>query len=83
MDLVVELEKLNLIASDQLTLLEKCLKNIHRMDLKTKIQKYTQSGKKVLVSVVFRTLLCTVGMVSEAALVARMLEIAPKHPSPL
>lgn len=45
LDLVVELEKLSLIASDQLTLLEKCLKNIHRMDLKTKIQKYTQAGQ--------------------------------------
>ncbi|XP_036029476.1 CASP8 and FADD-like apoptosis regulator isoform X2 [Onychomys torridus] len=45
LDLVIELEKLNLIASDQLNLLEKCLKNIHRIDLKTKIQKYTQSGQ--------------------------------------
>ncbi|XP_007645753.1 CASP8 and FADD-like apoptosis regulator isoform X2 [Cricetulus griseus] len=47
LDLVIELEKLNLIASDQLNLLEKCLKNIHRIDLKTKIQKYTQSGQGV------------------------------------
>lgn len=45
LDLVIELEKLNLIASDQLNLLEKCLKNIHRIDLKSKIQKYTQSGQ--------------------------------------
>uniref|UniRef100_A0A8C8UC55 CASP8 and FADD-like apoptosis regulator n=4 Tax=Peromyscus maniculatus bairdii TaxID=230844 RepID=A0A8C8UC55_PERMB len=45
LDLVIELEKLNLIASDQLNLLEKCLKNIHRIDLKTKIQKYRQSGQ--------------------------------------
>uniref|UniRef100_A0A2K5LS24 CASP8 and FADD-like apoptosis regulator n=1 Tax=Cercocebus atys TaxID=9531 RepID=A0A2K5LS24_CERAT len=44
LDLVVELEKLNLVAPDQLDLLEKCLKNIHRIDLKTKIQKYKQSG---------------------------------------
>ncbi|XP_008562088.1 PREDICTED: CASP8 and FADD-like apoptosis regulator [Galeopterus variegatus] len=44
LDLVIELEKLNLIAPDQLDLLEKCLKNIHRIDLKTKIQKYKQSG---------------------------------------
>ncbi|XP_063501045.1 CASP8 and FADD-like apoptosis regulator isoform X3 [Symphalangus syndactylus] len=43
LDLVVELEKLNLVAPDQLDLLEKCLKNIHRIDLKTKIQKYKQS----------------------------------------
>ncbi|XP_004393525.1 PREDICTED: CASP8 and FADD-like apoptosis regulator isoform X1 [Odobenus rosmarus divergens] len=42
LDLVIELEKLNLIAPDQLELLEKCLKNIHRVDLKTKIQKYKQ-----------------------------------------
>lgn len=46
LDLVIELEKLNLIASDQLNLLEKCLKNIHRIDLNTKIQKYTQSSKE-------------------------------------
>ncbi|XP_014640219.1 PREDICTED: CASP8 and FADD-like apoptosis regulator isoform X2 [Ceratotherium simum simum] len=44
LDLVIELEKLNLLAPDQLDLLEKCLKNIHRIDLKTKIQKYKQSG---------------------------------------
>lgn len=46
LDLVIELEKQNLIASDQLNLLEKCLKNIHRIDLKTKIQKYTQSSQE-------------------------------------
>uniref|UniRef100_A0A8C0TGS3 CASP8 and FADD-like apoptosis regulator n=2 Tax=Canis lupus familiaris TaxID=9615 RepID=A0A8C0TGS3_CANLF len=45
LDLVIELEKLNLIAPDQLDLLEKCLKNIHRIDLKTKIQKYKQSAQ--------------------------------------
>ncbi|XP_021523112.2 CASP8 and FADD-like apoptosis regulator isoform X1 [Aotus nancymaae] len=45
LDLVVELEKLNLVAPDQLDLLEKCLKNIHRLDLKTKIQKYKQSAQ--------------------------------------
>lgn len=42
----MEMEKLNLVAPDQLELLEKCLKNIHRIDLKTKIQKYKQSGKQ-------------------------------------
>ncbi|XP_012594481.2 CASP8 and FADD-like apoptosis regulator isoform X1 [Microcebus murinus] len=46
LDLVVELEKLNLVAPDQLDLLEKCLKNIHRIDLKTKIQKYKQSAQE-------------------------------------
>uniref|UniRef100_A0A671FRS9 CASP8 and FADD-like apoptosis regulator n=1 Tax=Rhinolophus ferrumequinum TaxID=59479 RepID=A0A671FRS9_RHIFE len=45
LDLVMELEKLNLVAPDQLDLLEKCLKNIHRIDLKTKIQKYKQSAQ--------------------------------------
>uniref|UniRef100_F6VES3 CASP8 and FADD-like apoptosis regulator n=1 Tax=Callithrix jacchus TaxID=9483 RepID=F6VES3_CALJA len=45
LDLVVELEKRNLVAPDQLDLLEKCLKNIHRLDLKTKIQKYKQSAQ--------------------------------------
>ncbi|KFO36249.1 CASP8 and FADD-like apoptosis regulator [Fukomys damarensis] len=43
LDLVIELEKLNLVASDQLDLLEKCLKNIHRLDLKKKIEMYKQS----------------------------------------
>lgn len=43
---MIELEKLNLVAPDQLDLLEKCLKNIHRIDLKTKIQKYKQAGKE-------------------------------------
>ncbi|XP_004674885.2 PREDICTED: CASP8 and FADD-like apoptosis regulator [Condylura cristata] len=46
LDLVIELEKLNLLAPDQLDLLEKCLKNIHRIDLKTKIQNYKQSAQK-------------------------------------
>uniref|UniRef100_K9IWY4 CASP8 and FADD-like apoptosis regulator n=1 Tax=Desmodus rotundus TaxID=9430 RepID=K9IWY4_DESRO len=45
LDLVMELEKLNLVAPDQLDLLERCLKNIHRIDLKTKIQKYKQSAQ--------------------------------------
>ncbi|KAF6361232.1 CASP8 and FADD like apoptosis regulator [Rhinolophus ferrumequinum] len=45
LDLVMELEKLNLVAPDQLDLLEKYLKNIHRIDLKTKIQKYKQSAQ--------------------------------------
>ncbi|KAB0391694.1 hypothetical protein E2I00_013934, partial [Balaenoptera physalus] len=44
LDLVIELEKLNLVAPDHLDLLEKCLRNIHRIDLKTKIQKYKQSA---------------------------------------
>lgn len=43
---MIELEKLNLVAADQLNLLEKSLKSIHRIDLKTKIQKYAQSGKR-------------------------------------
>nr|BAG48178.1 FLICE-like inhibitory protein short form [Sus scrofa] len=45
LDLVIELEKLNLVAPDHLDLLEKCLRNIHRIDLKTKIQKYKQSAQ--------------------------------------
>uniref|UniRef100_A0A4X2KPL1 CASP8 and FADD-like apoptosis regulator n=1 Tax=Vombatus ursinus TaxID=29139 RepID=A0A4X2KPL1_VOMUR len=43
LDVVIDLEKVNLIAPDKLDLLEKCLKNIHRIDLKKKIQKYKQS----------------------------------------
>ncbi|XP_078003694.1 CASP8 and FADD-like apoptosis regulator isoform X2 [Phascolarctos cinereus] len=44
LDVVIDLEKVNLIAPDKLDLLEKCLKNIHRIDLKKKIQKYKQSA---------------------------------------
>ncbi|XP_043852837.1 CASP8 and FADD-like apoptosis regulator isoform X2 [Dromiciops gliroides] len=44
LDVVIDLEKINLIAPDKLDLLEKCLKNIHRIDLKKKIQKYKQSA---------------------------------------
>uniref|UniRef100_G3WLJ5 CASP8 and FADD-like apoptosis regulator n=1 Tax=Sarcophilus harrisii TaxID=9305 RepID=G3WLJ5_SARHA len=44
LDVVINLEKVNLIAPDKLDLLEKCLKNIHRIDLKKKIQKYKQSA---------------------------------------
>ncbi|KAM8789701.1 CASP8 and FADD-like apoptosis regulator isoform 1-T1 [Rhynchonycteris naso] len=47
LDFVMDLEKLNLVAPDQLDLLEKCLKNIHRIDLKKKIQKYKQSAQGV------------------------------------
>ncbi|XP_006889143.1 PREDICTED: CASP8 and FADD-like apoptosis regulator [Elephantulus edwardii] len=43
--LMIELEKQNLIAPDELNLLETCLKNIHRIDLKKKIQKYKQSAQ--------------------------------------
>uniref|UniRef100_A0A8D0GCX9 CASP8 and FADD like apoptosis regulator n=1 Tax=Sphenodon punctatus TaxID=8508 RepID=A0A8D0GCX9_SPHPU len=42
---VIDLEKLNLIASDQLDLIEDCLLSIHRVDLKKKIQKYKQECK--------------------------------------
>ncbi|XP_040852300.1 CASP8 and FADD-like apoptosis regulator isoform X2 [Ochotona curzoniae] len=41
------MEKLKLVAPDQLDLLEKCLETIHRIDLKTKIQKYRQSAPRV------------------------------------
>ncbi|XP_045151257.1 CASP8 and FADD-like apoptosis regulator isoform X1 [Echinops telfairi] len=47
LDLVVELEKQNLVAPDHLDLLETCLKTIHRIDLKTKVQKYKQSAQRV------------------------------------
>ncbi|XP_030064553.1 CASP8 and FADD-like apoptosis regulator isoform X2 [Microcaecilia unicolor] len=41
---VVELEKLNLLAPDQLDLLEDSFKNIQRKDLKLRIQKYKQTA---------------------------------------
>ncbi|XP_068924866.1 CASP8 and FADD-like apoptosis regulator isoform X2 [Petaurus breviceps papuanus] len=44
LDIVIDLEKINLISPDKLDLLEKCLMSIHRIDLKKKIQKYKQSA---------------------------------------
>ncbi|NXT82853.1 CFLAR regulator, partial [Zapornia atra] len=38
--LVIDLEKLNLVAPNQLDLIEECFQNIHRIDLIRKIQKY-------------------------------------------
>ncbi|XP_061857970.1 CASP8 and FADD-like apoptosis regulator [Colius striatus] len=38
--LVIHLEKLNLVAPNQLDLIERCFRNIHRKDLIRKIQKY-------------------------------------------
>ncbi|KAM6079979.1 CASP8 and FADD-like apoptosis regulator isoform 2-T2 [Theristicus caerulescens] len=38
--LVIDLEKLNLVAPNQLDLIESCFQNIHRIDLIRKIQKY-------------------------------------------
>ncbi|XP_009282935.1 PREDICTED: CASP8 and FADD-like apoptosis regulator isoform X2 [Aptenodytes forsteri] len=38
--LVIDLEKLNLVAPNQLDLIENCFQNIHRIDLIRKIQKY-------------------------------------------
>lgn len=48
--LVVELEKQDLLAPDQLDLLEKCLNSIHRMDLRRKIQKFKLSAQEQEVS---------------------------------
>ncbi|NXA77352.1 CFLAR regulator, partial [Thryothorus ludovicianus] len=38
--LIIDLEKLNLVAPDQLDLIENCFRSIHRIDLTRKIQKY-------------------------------------------
>ncbi|NXI07389.1 CFLAR regulator, partial [Irena cyanogastra] len=38
--LIIDLEKLNLVAPNQLDLIEDCFRNIHRIDLIRKIQKY-------------------------------------------
>ncbi|NXK16336.1 CFLAR regulator, partial [Arenaria interpres] len=38
--LVIDLEKLNLVAPNQLDLIENCFQNIHRIDLTRRIQKY-------------------------------------------
>ncbi|XP_065606600.1 CASP8 and FADD-like apoptosis regulator [Cyrtonyx montezumae] len=42
--LVIELEKLNLVAPNQLDLIENCFRNIHRIDLIKKIEKYKQEA---------------------------------------
>ncbi|XP_075790415.1 CASP8 and FADD-like apoptosis regulator [Pelodiscus sinensis] len=44
---VSELEKLNLVAPNQLDLIEDCLQNIHRIDLKKKIQKYKHEALSI------------------------------------
>lgn len=40
----IELEKINLLAPNKMDVLEKCLQNIHRVDLTKKIQKYKEAG---------------------------------------
>ncbi|RXN26540.1 CASP8 and FADD-like apoptosis regulator [Labeo rohita] len=47
LDVVVELEKLDKVSSDNLDLLEKCLRDIHRMDLVKRIQAYKNRGQNV------------------------------------
>ncbi|XP_021255605.1 LOW QUALITY PROTEIN: CASP8 and FADD-like apoptosis regulator [Numida meleagris] len=42
--LVIELEKLNLVAPNQLDLIENCFRNIHRIDLIKRIEKYKQEA---------------------------------------
>ncbi|KAM4897545.1 CASP8 and FADD-like apoptosis regulator [Sylvia borin] len=41
--LIIDLEKLNLVAPNQLDLIENCFRSIHRIDLIRKIQKYKAS----------------------------------------
>lgn len=41
---MIDLEKLNLVAPNQLDLIENCFRNIHRIDLIRKIQKYKHEG---------------------------------------
>lgn len=43
--MVVELEKLDEVSCDKLELLERCLRNIKRMDLVKKIQAYQNRGQ--------------------------------------
>ncbi|XP_006022153.1 CASP8 and FADD-like apoptosis regulator isoform X2 [Alligator sinensis] len=40
----IDLEKQNMVAPTELELIEECLQNIHRIDLKKKIQKYKQEA---------------------------------------
>lgn len=42
--LVIDLEKLNLVAPNQLDLIEECFQSIHRIDLIKKIKKYKQEA---------------------------------------
>ncbi|CAM4731896.1 hypothetical protein PO909_020349 [Leuciscus waleckii] len=47
LDVVVELEKLDEVSCDKLELLERCLRNIKRMDLVKRIQAYQNRGQNV------------------------------------
>ncbi|XP_075368478.1 CASP8 and FADD-like apoptosis regulator isoform X3 [Mycteria americana] len=49
--LVIDLEKLNLVAPNQLDLIENCFQNIHRIDLIRKIQKYKHEAEPVHMSI--------------------------------
>ncbi|XP_072731044.1 CASP8 and FADD-like apoptosis regulator isoform X4 [Ciconia boyciana] len=49
--LMIDLEKLNLVAPNQLDLIENCFQNIHRIDLIRKIQKYKHEAEPVHMSI--------------------------------
>lgn len=49
---MIDLEKLNLVAPNQLDLIEECFQSIHRIDLIKKIKKYKQEGKNGIFALV-------------------------------
>lgn len=51
--MVVELEKLDEVSCDKLELLERCLRNIKRMDLVKKIQAHQNRGQSFVRSLFF------------------------------
>lgn len=49
LDVVAELEKLDKVSSKSVNLVEKCLREIGRVDLAKKVNAYKMSGESVLI----------------------------------
>lgn len=47
LDVIAELEKLDMVSSDSVDLVEECLSEIGRMDLAKKVTAYKMSGENV------------------------------------
>uniref|UniRef100_A0A7M4FVY0 CASP8 and FADD-like apoptosis regulator n=1 Tax=Crocodylus porosus TaxID=8502 RepID=A0A7M4FVY0_CROPO len=77
---VIDLEKQNMVAPNELELIEECLHNIHRIDLKKKIQKYKQEGKMHLHLFAPQKLNSSINM-SQTCLGMKILDSAPVHVS--
>lgn len=47
--MIAELEKLNMVSSESVNLVEECLRGINRMDLAKKVTAYKMSGESVFI----------------------------------